>query len=170
VRIVIAACLLALLAVFGVATVAAQSVEEQSREIAKHLQCPVCNGSTVADSPSDLAAQMRVVIRQKVEAGESREQIIQYFVDRYGDSILVEPPRRGIGLAVWVTPVVILVVGALILWLVLRGWVHARQQTSPMIGPSEPVHQNGVAESDSVSAGTPLDRVRAELDQYRREA
>ena len=169
-RVVIAACLLALLAVASVSTVAAQSVDEQAREIAKQLQCPICNGSTVADSPSDLAGQMRVVIRQKVEAGESRDQIIQYFVDRYGDSILVEPPRHGIGLAVWLAPVVILVIGGVILWLVLRAWVHSHQQTSPMVGPSEPVHQNGVAESASVSAGTPLDRARAELDQYRREA
>ena len=44
----------------------ADTVDEQTREIAKQLQCPVCNGSTVADSPSDLAGQMRSVIRQKV--------------------------------------------------------------------------------------------------------
>src|SRR5438552_2201321 len=81
--------------------VLAQTVDEQARAIEKELQCPICNGSTVADSPSDLAGQMRTVIRQKVAAGESRDAIIQYFVDRYGDSILMEPPRRGIGLAVW---------------------------------------------------------------------
>ena len=47
------------------------------------------------------------MIRQKVAAGETRDQIIQYFVDRYGDSILIEPPRHGIGLAVWLGPVII---------------------------------------------------------------
>src|SRR5689334_16899498 len=117
----------------------ADTVDEQAREIAKQLQCPICNGSTVADSPSDLAAQMRVVIRQKVEAGESRDQIIQYFVDRYGDSILMEPPRRGFGLAVWIAPIVILVAGAVILATVLRGWVRPRRPVVSATAAALPV-------------------------------
>jgi len=54
------------------------------RDIARGLACPVCQGLSVADSPSQLATQMRELILQKVEDGETREQIVQYFVDRYG--------------------------------------------------------------------------------------
>jgi cytochrome c-type biogenesis protein CcmH len=148
----------------------AQTVDEQAREIEKQLQCPICNGSTGADSPSDLAGQMRAVVRQKVEAGESRDAIIQYFVDRYGDSILMEPPRRGIGLAVWLGPVIILAVGALILLTVLRGWVHPRRSPAPISVTIEPVHRNGTAHAEDTGHVSTLDRVQSELDQYRREA
>jgi cytochrome c-type biogenesis protein CcmH len=165
--------LLALACPVFVASVAhADTVDEQSREIAKQLQCPVCNGSTVADSPSDLAGQMRAVIRQKVEAGESRDAIVQFFVDRYGDSILIEPPRRGFGLAVWLAPIVMLVVGLVILTMVLRGWV--RQGWTPTATSAavavEPVHVNGTAHAMDEKPVSTLDRVQSELDQYRRDA
>jgi len=151
----------------------ADTVDEQTREIAKQLQCPVCNGSTVADSPSDLAGQMRSVIRQKVEAGESRDAIVQYFVDRYGDSILIEPPRRGFGLAVWLAPIVMLVVGVIILTSVLRGWVRPRRPTPGTVAPTiavEPVHLNGTLHALADEPVSALDRVQSELDQYRRDA
>jgi cytochrome c-type biogenesis protein CcmH len=153
----------------GVSVARADSVDEESREIAKQLQCPVCNGSTVADSPSELAGQMRTVIRQKVEGGESRDAIIQYFVDRYGDSILMEPPRRGIGLAVWLAPIVMLVVGALILMSVLRGWVRPRRPVVAAPVTIEPIHRNGTAEGLAHASASTLDRVQSELDQYRRD-
>ena len=162
--------LVVVLALFAsAATASADAVDEQTRSIAKELQCPVCNGSTVADSPSDLAGQMRVVIRQKVEAGESRDQIVQYFVDRYGDSILVEPPRRGIGLVVWLAPVIILGVGLIILASVLRGWVRPRRTTATAPVAIGPVHRNGTSHADVGGPVSALDRVQSELDQYRRD-
>jgi cytochrome c-type biogenesis protein CcmH len=160
-----------LLSAVGVGVALADSIDEQARAIEKQLQCPICNGSTVADSPSDLAGQMRVVIRQKVEAGESRDQIIQYFVDRYGDSILVEPPRRGIGLVVWLAPIIILAVGLIILITVLRGWVRPRRAAAASPLTIEPVYTNGTAHAAPSPRGPApaLDRVQRELDQYRRD-
>jgi cytochrome c-type biogenesis protein CcmH len=157
---------------FMPSVVFADSIDEQARAIEKQLQCPVCNGSTVADSPSDLAGQMRVVIRQKVAAGESRDAIIQYFVDRYGDSILMEPPRRGIGLAVWLAPVVILMIGLIILITVLRGWVRPRRASVTAPVAIEPIYTNGTihAETQADRPASTLDRVQRELDQYRRDA
>src|SRR4051812_28459748 len=162
--------LLLLSPAFAISSALAQTVDEQARDIAKQLQCPICNGSSVADSPSDLAGQMRTVIHQKVAAGESRDQIIQDFLDRYGDSILFEPPRHGIGLAVWLGPVLILLVGAAILLTVLRGWVRPRRATAPVAVPIEPVHRNGTAHADDPHPASALDRVQSELEQFRREA
>ena len=65
---------------------------------------PSAKGETVADSPSGLAADMRSVIRTKLAAGESDQQILDEFVASYGDSILTEPPKRGISLGVWLGP------------------------------------------------------------------
>lgn len=88
----------------SVPVVAAQSPDDQyqkAQEIAKQLKCPVCQNLSVADSPSPLAEQMRGIIQEKVAAGESREQIIAYFSQRYGEDVLLEPPKAGFGQVVW---------------------------------------------------------------------
>lgn len=110
---------LALAGVFA-APVSADGLDDEVRQIAKELRCPVCENLSVADSPSDLAAQMRGIIRKKLEAGESRDQIVQYFVDRYGESILLSPPKSGFALAIWLGPVVGLAVGAVMVYTAYR--------------------------------------------------
>jgi len=86
-------------------------LDEQVRAIASRLRCPVCQNESVADSPSELAAQMRALIRTKLEEGESTETIVAYFISRYGEWILLDPPRQGLGWVLWTAPAVILVVG-----------------------------------------------------------
>jgi len=86
-------------------------LDEQVRAIASRLRCPVCQNESVADSPSELAAQMRALIRTKLEQGESPEAIVAYFASRYGEWILLDPPRQGLGWVLWSAPAVILVVG-----------------------------------------------------------
>src|SRR5688572_13018433 len=85
----------------------AQEVELESRvfEIARQLRCPVCVSESVADSSAQLAQQMRALIQQQLEEGRSEAQIFAYFTNRYGDWIMLEPPRRGIHLVVWILPV-----------------------------------------------------------------
>jgi cytochrome c-type biogenesis protein CcmH len=100
----------------------ADALDEGARQVAAQLQCPVCEGETVADSPSGLATDMRSVIRARLTAGESDQQILDEFVASYGDSILTEPPKRGISLGVWVGPLVGLMVGACVVALLLRAW------------------------------------------------
>ena len=106
----------------------ADAVDDSVRRIALQLQCPVCEGENVADSPSGLAADMRSVIRAKVLAGESDQQILDEFVASYGDGILTEPPKRGISLGVWVGPVIGVTVGIVLVTMLLRSWRHAPPQ------------------------------------------
>jgi cytochrome c-type biogenesis protein CcmH len=115
-----------MLAAFVLPTIAhADALDDGVRRVALQLQCPVCEGETVADSPSGLAADMRSVIRSKLVAGESDQQILDEFVASYGDSILTEPPKHGISLGVWIGPVVGIVVGGLIVALLLKTWRRA---------------------------------------------
>ncbi len=100
----------------------ADALDDAVRRVALQLQCPVCEGETVADSPSGLAADMRAVIRTKVAAGESDQQILGEFVASYGDGILTEPPKRGISLGVWVGPVIGLILGAVLVFALLKAW------------------------------------------------
>ena len=95
---------------------------------------------------------MRNVIRAKLEAGESEAQIISYFVERYGDSVLIEPPRRGIGLAVWIAPIGMLAIGALLLWRLLQIWLRPVPSPPSVSGgiPETP-HRNGTAPAGRVA-------------------
>jgi cytochrome c-type biogenesis protein CcmH len=107
--------------------------------IADQLQCPVCQGQTVAYSNSGLAQQMRTLIAKKLEEGASREQVLTYFVERYGDGILTTPPRSGFTLLVWVLPFVGLLVGTGIVGLALRKFRQARPGgPSPKVQPAPP--------------------------------
>src|SRR5574341_547112 len=83
-------------------------VEDQVREIASGLRCVVCQNLSVADSPSELAKEMRNLVRDLVLQGKTREEIQAYFVSRYGEFVLLAPPKRGFNLLVWVLPFVAL--------------------------------------------------------------
>jgi cytochrome c-type biogenesis protein CcmH len=131
---------LGLLAMLGLPTLAhADALDDSVRRIALQLQCPVCEGESIADSPSGLAADMRAVIRTKLIAGESDQQILDEFVASYGDGILTEPPKRGISLGVWIGPVVGVAVGAVLVTMLLRGWRHAPIQPAGTAVPDPQV-------------------------------
>ncbi len=91
-------------------------------EIASQLRCVVCQNLSVADSPSEMAAQMREVVRERLRAGESREQVLAYFVDKYGEWILLKPRPQGFTLLVWVVPPLAVVVGLGLVAAAVRRW------------------------------------------------
>jgi len=108
--------------------------DAETFKVADQLQCPVCQGVTVAYSNSGLAQQMRVLIKKKLEQGEDQTQILQYFVERYGEGILTTPPKQGFFLLVWLLPIAALLVGVLIVTGALKNWRPRRYQakiTSP---------------------------------------
>src|SRR3990170_3818312 len=88
---------------------AAIKVDEQTvHEVASQLRCVVCQNLSVADSPSETAKQMRAIVRERLAAGDSPEQVLAYFVEKYGIWILLSPPKSGFTLLVWVVPFVVL--------------------------------------------------------------
>jgi cytochrome c-type biogenesis protein CcmH len=123
-RVVATAVLISLCAV------AAQQVEIERRvfEIARGLRCPVCISESVADSDAAISIEMRELIQQQIEAGSSDAEIYAFFQARYGDWILLNPPRRGIHLLVWVLPVVVGLAGVVLLIGLVRRWT-VRAQT-----------------------------------------
>jgi cytochrome c-type biogenesis protein CcmH len=108
----------------------ADALDDGVRRLALQLQCPVCEGETVADSPSGLAGDMRSVIRTKLTAGESDQQILDEFVASYGDGILTEPPKRGISLGVWLGPLIGVTLGALLVGLLFSTWRRPARATA----------------------------------------
>ena len=117
---IVVSMLLLLAVVAGDQTATAQSIEDQVYAIARELMCPVCGGQTVAESSSQLAVQMRDEIRRRLRAGETREQIIAYFVSQFGEGVLAAPPARGSTLLLWLAPPLALIAGIAILVLFVR--------------------------------------------------
>ena len=96
--------------------------EDTVHEVAARLRCVVCQNLSVADSPSEMAGQMRAIIRERLAAGESPDEVQQYFVQRYGEWILLSPPRRGFNLLVWLLPLVFVIAGLVVVALLVRQW------------------------------------------------
>jgi cytochrome c-type biogenesis protein CcmH len=129
----------AMLLCWGAADVRAASsvdLEDRVRAIASELRCVVCQNLSVADSPSDLAKEMRNLVRELVQQGKSREEIDAYFVSRYGEFVLLSPPKRGFNLLVWGLPFLAIVVGGGVVYLVARRWTEQAPAQRPAIDPA----------------------------------
>ena len=100
----------------------ARTPEERMRDIASTIRCPACRSQSAADSDAPTAQAVRVEISERIDEGESDDEIREYFASTYGEEILLTPPARGIGSLVWVVPVVALVGGGAGLWFAFRRW------------------------------------------------
>lgn len=100
-------------------------LEAVTRQLSGELRCPVCQGLSIGDSPSELALEMRGVIRDQVVAGKSPEEVRQYFLDKYGEWILLEPKAEGFNLVVYALPILALLGGAFVVWRNVRRWTAA---------------------------------------------
>ena len=130
----ILAVLVVATALAGIAGAAAPVDERVVHDVAAQLRCVVCQNLSVADSPSETANQMRQIIRERLAAGESPEQVRAYFVQKYGQWILLSPPKEGFNLLVWVVPFAALGAGLVLVAVVLRRW-----SRRPTAAPSTPV-------------------------------
>ncbi len=110
---------------------AAPTLDDQVYAIARELRCPVCEAQTVADSDAELARQMRAEIRARLARGQSREEIIAYFVAQFGEGVLAAPPARGLGLLLWVFPALALAAGAAVVWAFLRAHLPSARGAPP---------------------------------------
>ncbi|MBI3105563.1 MAG: cytochrome c-type biogenesis protein CcmH, partial [Candidatus Rokubacteria bacterium] len=99
------------------------------REIAAGLRCPVCQNLSVAESPSEMAREMKALIADQLAAGTSPDEIRAYFVSKYGEWILLSPSARGFGLLLWVLPGLSAAVGLGGAAWILRRW--ARRGAAP---------------------------------------
>ena len=121
--------------------------------------CPVCDGQTLDQSQAQLSEDMKTVIRQKIEDGDSNQQIRDYFVERYGEIVLASPDAGGFNLIAWVMPGVIFLGGAL---LVGNAFLNMRRRNRPNPASSE------ASTSDEVELNAP--QTGREMDEYLKRA
>lgn len=117
-----------------------QTLDQRVHDVASQLKCLVCQGESVADSPAMLSLQMRGVIRQQLQSGKSEQEVIQYFVSRYGDRILLSPPMQGMTLLAWAVPIVLMLGGTLLVFLVLRNWQSRAGKEADNVDRADPMN------------------------------
>ncbi len=125
----------------GVRTVMAQASQPTDNDvnsIAKQLYCPVCENTPLDVCPTQACAEWRELIREKLSAGWSAEQIKQYFADQYGDRVLAAPPARGLNLFLYILPPAVILAGVYLLYRAFRSWRMASSETIPqgLISPT----------------------------------
>ena len=96
------------------------TLEERAQSIDRSLICPVCPGETIDQAQVELAGQMRAVVREKLAEGQTRGEILRFFVDSYGEGVLAAPPKSGFNLLVWVLPIAGVAGAATVLFFVIR--------------------------------------------------
>jgi cytochrome c-type biogenesis protein CcmH len=97
-------------------------IQQRTHDIAAQLRCPVCQGLSLADSQSELSLQMRGVITEQLQQGKTDEQVIDYFVAKYGEWILLEPKARGFNLIAYFAPLLMLGAGIAVIYASVRKW------------------------------------------------
>ena len=90
------------------------ALEARARAIGQELRCLVCQNQSIDDSDAPLARDLRVLVRERLEAGDSNEEIMAFVVARYGDFVLLEPPFKAKTWLLWLGPAAILLLGATI--------------------------------------------------------
>jgi cytochrome c-type biogenesis protein CcmH len=96
------------------------ALETRAREISKHLRCLVCQNQSIDDSDAELARDLRVLVRERLRAGDTDDQVIGYVVSRYGDFVLLKPPFKASTYVLWIGPGVVFLAGVMALILFFR--------------------------------------------------
>jgi cytochrome c-type biogenesis protein CcmH len=128
---------------------------QQTHRVASLIRCPVCQGMSIADSPSEMAVNMKGQVHELVARGYSEEQILKYFELSYGQFVLLKPKFEGVTGMVWVLPVIALLIGGAIVFVKFRNL-----EKSPNAEASADVPVATQAPPDEPSGDPYLDRVR----------
>lgn len=130
---IVVGILAVLAAVAAVAVPRPETPEERVGRIAADLRCPVCQGLSVNDSPSESAREMRAMIRQDVAEGRTDDEIREQFRSAYGDWILLAPPTDDARGLVWLVPLVVIAAGVALVLSRLRGPMSSARPTSEQL-------------------------------------
>ena len=125
----------------------AEELDNLTARVAAQLRCPVCRNQSVLESSSGLAREMQAAILERLASGESSDEVIAYFVQSYGEWILLKPEASGVSLLVYVLPALALLGGGLLLWRLFGKW------TRPALVGAEPAGAAGSARAPDTGSG-----------------
>jgi cytochrome c-type biogenesis protein CcmH len=105
------------------------ALEARARAISQEIRCVVCQNQTIDDSNADIAHDLRLIVRERLTAGDTDQQVKDYLTARYGDFVLLKPPFLAKTFILWMGPAMVLLIGGAIIALVLG------QRRSPQLAP-----------------------------------
>jgi cytochrome c-type biogenesis protein CcmH len=130
--------------------------DDEVNAIAHKLYCPVCESTPLDVCPTDACKDWRELIRTMLSDGKTEDQILQHFVDQYGDKVLAQPPHTGLNWLIYILPPVIIFAGAILLFRSLKEW------TKPKAVAAIPDQERSEAPSDEYIA-----RIEEELKKQK---
>ena len=138
------------------------NLEARARSISKQLRCVVCQNQSIDDSNADIARDMRLIVRERLVAGDNDDQAIAFLVDRYGDYVLLDPPFKAITLPLWLgPPFLVLLVGLLVFIRTRQALARSKSQSKKAL-----LHSPADAKRlDSLVGGIGDDRTVSESDR-----
>ena len=112
--------------------------EARARDISQNLRCLVCQNQSIDDSNAPLARDLRIIVRERLTAGDSNDQVMAYVVNRYGNYVLLKPPFQADTALLWLLPFILMVVA------LGAAYAYLRQQPAPDDEPTslEPVKED----------------------------
>ena len=109
-------------------------IEQRAQALNRSIMCPVCPGESIDQSQVALAVQMRGIVNEKLAEGWSEDQIREFFVERYGPSVLLQPPTEGVSLLAWLIPPIGVAAAVVVFVLALR---HMRRRDTASNGDTD---------------------------------
>ncbi|MGE0714685.1 MAG: cytochrome c-type biogenesis protein [Alphaproteobacteria bacterium] len=112
------------------------ALEARARALSRELRCLVCQNQSIDDSSAPLARDLRLLVRERLQAGDDAAAVKDYLVARYGDFVLLRPPVKPETWALWAAPPLVLAAGAVVLFAAFRRRRRAAAQPAPL-SPAE---------------------------------
>lgn len=147
----------ALFAWAGTVALAQEPTLDEVNDVAKEMNCPTCQSLNLADCRTQTCDQWRTQIKDLLASGMSKQEVLDWYISRYGEEVLQEPPTHGVGLYVWILPVIGLVAGAGWLTFILKKWSAGRQ--------AEPAASAEIESPDTDLADDYLQQVEQDLKE-----
>ena len=125
--------------------------EARARALSRELRCMVCQNQSIDDSEAPLARDLRLLVRERIAAGDSDRQVLDFLVARYGEFVLLKPPLKEHTLILWLLTPVVLIGGGAGLWLYNRKrWASRREDITALTPEEEARLEKLIADQDSV--------------------
>lgn len=123
-------------------------LEERARDISKDLRCLVCQNESIDDSEAILAKDLRVLVRERLLAGDSNDQVLQFIVDRYGEFALLRPKSNGSNLILWFSGPVMFLFALIISFLFIKSNINSNRASFKSLTNDEKSELNKIVNEE----------------------
>lgn len=113
------------------------ALEQRARDISDGLRCLVCRNESIDESNADLARDLRILVRERLTAGDTNEEVVDYVVDRYGEYVLLNPTTRGANMLLWLAGPIMLLLAVIMAVFYLRSRAKARPDANDKLTAEE---------------------------------